>query len=322
MKKSIALAGAALIVLAGIHAATAQIVGLGTNPPGNYTHSAGAAIAGVVSTKTGMQVRVQPYGGSSVYVPLIDNGELDLGFVNAVETTLAIEGSELFQNRKAQNLRAVSLVVPFVVMFYVKKDSPLRTMADLKGKTIPGGYASQQILTHMNRALFANGGYDIGDMKLLPVPNNGRGADEFAAGKTDAFYFSIGAGKVREIDAAVGGVRAIGIDESPEAVARMKKLLPLAYPMRVEPSPAYPGVLEPTTFMAFDYMIIAAAKTSDEAVYKFVKAMHGNREEMVAAFAPLRDFDPKKMANPLQGVTYHPGALKFYRDVGLAKAGD
>jgi hypothetical protein len=315
----VALAGAGLIALGLTGAARAQLVGLGTNPPGVYTHSAGTAIAAAVNGKTGMQVRVQPYGGSTAYVPLIENGELEMGFVNAVEATLAIEGHPIFQNRKAENLRAVAVVVPFVVMFYVKKDSPIRTMRDLKGKTIPGGYASQQILTHMNAAMFANAGYDISDMKILNVPNNARGTDEFIAGKTDAFYFSIGAAKVREADAAVGGVRAIGIDTSPEAIARMQKAIPLSYPMRVEPNSAYPGILEPTTFMAFDYLIVAGAKTPDDVVYRFVKAMHDSKSEMVASFAAMRDFEPAKMAAPLSGVAYHPGALKFYREAGLTK---
>lgn len=43
-------------------------------------------------------------------------------------------------------------------------------------------------------------------------------------------------------------------------------------------------------------------------------------ERTVAAFAPMREFDPKRMANELPGVAYHPGAVKFYREAGLAKA--
>ena len=320
MRRSLAPLSSVLIAFGTI--ANAQVIGLAANPPGTYTHSAAAAIAGAVSAKSGMQIRVQPYGGSTTFVPMLDSGELDLGLMPGVELTLAMEGHAMFQNRKSQNLRAAALLVPFPVMFYVKKDSPIRTMADLKGKTVPGGYGTQAIAAHNNSALFANGGYSAADVKILPVPNVNRGADDFAAGKFDAFYFSMGAGKVREVEAAVGGVRAIGIDTSPAAIERMRKVIPLAYPLRVEPGPAKPGVVEPTTFMAFDYMIVAAAKTPDEVIYKFVKAMHGSKDDMVASFAPLREFDPKKMANPLPGVTYHPGALKFYREAGLAKAGD
>jgi hypothetical protein len=46
----------------------------------------------------------------------------------------------------------------------------------------------------------------------VPVPNVVKGADDFAAGKTDFFLFALGAGKVRETDAKVGGIRVIGID--------------------------------------------------------------------------------------------------------------
>lgn len=316
---TLAAAAAAAVALGGLAGARAQVVGLGTNPPGTYTHSAGAAIAGAVNAKSGMQTRVQPYGGSTTFVAQLDSGELDFGLMPAVELSLAMEGHEMFQNRKSPNLRAAVLLIPFPVMFYVKKDSPVRTMADLKGKSVPGGYGTQGIAAHNNDALFANGGYSAKDVRILPVPNVNRGADDFAAGKTDAFYFSLGAGKVREVDAAVGGIRAIGIDESPQAISRMQKVIPLSYPLRVQPGPATPGVLEPTTFMAFDYLVVASAKASDEVVYNFVKAMHASKDEMAASFAPLRGFDPQKMAKPLAGVEYHPGALKFYRESGLAK---
>ena len=306
----------ATVVLLWAASAQAQIVSIGANPPGNFTYSANAAIAKVFNAKTGLEARVQPYGGSSAYVPLLDSGELDLATLNAIETGMAVTGTGMFDGRKSPGVRAVTVLVPFVSAFFVKKDSPIRTVADFKGRAIGSGYPSQTTLVPITAALFANAGITWNDVKQVPEPNNMRGADDFAAGKLDAFLFALGSGKVQEIDAQVGGVRAIGISEAPDALARMKKALPQGYPVIEHPSPVNTGVADRGAFMAYDMLIVASAKTSDEVVYKFVKTMHDSKPDLVAGFAALRAFEPDRMAKSLDPIEYHPGAVKFYREIG------
>jgi TRAP-type uncharacterized transport system substrate-binding protein len=112
-------------------------------------------------------------------------------------------------------------------------------------------------------------------------------------------------------------VRVVSLDPSPEAMAAMKKFVPVAYVARVEPSPANVGVTEPTNVMAYDYLALTNAKVPDEVVYKLTKAMHGGAAVMKATFAPLGGFAQNKMAKELGEVSYHPGALKFYSELGL-----
>ncbi len=65
----------ATLVAATLVASTAiaQTVGIGATKRG-YTSQASAAISKVISQKTDIQMRVQPYGGSSAYVPLVSGG--------------------------------------------------------------------------------------------------------------------------------------------------------------------------------------------------------------------------------------------------------
>jgi uncharacterized protein len=58
---------------------------------------------------------------------------------------------------------------------------------------------------------------------------------------------------------------------------------------------------------------------ADEVVYKVVKAIYENKPDLVASFPALGSFSPQRMAIPIQGMDFHPGALKFYKEVGLLK---
>lgn len=165
-------------------------------------------------------------------------------------------------------------------------------------------------------AIFANSGVSTADFKILPVPNNVRAADDFAAGRADTVFFAIGAAKVKEVDAAVGSVRILPIRDTPEAVAAMKRALPQTYPLLVQPAPHRTGVTDPTWSLGYDLLVIASAKTSDDIIYRFTKAAHESKSDLVASFAPLRVFAPAKMAKNVESVEFHPGAIKFYREAG------
>ena len=64
----------------------------GTNPAGTAFYAVAAGLAKVISTAGSMQSIVQPYTGSSTFLPLLDSGELDFGIVNAVEMNLGYQG--------------------------------------------------------------------------------------------------------------------------------------------------------------------------------------------------------------------------------------
>ena len=57
------------------------------------------------------------------------------------------------------------------------------------------------------------GGLTENDVKPVLVPNVVRSADDFMAGNADMFFFAFGGPKVREVDATVGGIRPLEIDE-------------------------------------------------------------------------------------------------------------
>jgi hypothetical protein len=127
---------AAAVLVSG--AAYAQTLGIGTTK-GGFTNQAGQSLAKMLSQNTDLQVRAQPFGGSSVYVPLLNKGELEFGLVNELEALFAVTGTGIYPDRPNPDLRVVSVSIPFRVATFVRKDSDIKTLADLKGKRVPSG---------------------------------------------------------------------------------------------------------------------------------------------------------------------------------------
>ena len=230
---------AAAIALAS--PASAQMYGMGTGKQGFFTYSAGAAIA-KVAADNGMNLRLQPFGGTSAYVPGINAGEIEFGLANELETHYAVTGTVIYKDKKQADLRVIAVLTPLYSEFFVRKDSPIKTIADLKGKRVPTDYVSQRVLDVLSRGTLANGGLTYDDIQKVPVPNVVGGADELAQGKADVFMFALGSGKVAEVDAQVGGLRVLPVDPSPEAMARLRKFIPVAYATQLGPGKGRAGI--------------------------------------------------------------------------------
>jgi TRAP transporter TAXI family solute receptor len=304
---------AAAIVLAS--PAAAQMYGLGTGKQGFFTYGAGAAIA-KVAADNGLNLRLQPYGGTSAYVPGVNAGEIEFGLANELETHYAVTGTAIYKDKPQPDLRVVAILTPLFSEFYVRKDSPIKTIADLKGKRVPSDFVAQRIIDVLTKGMLANGNLSYDDVQKVPVPNVAGGADELAEGKADVFLFALGSGKVIEVDSKVGGLRVLPIDPSPEAMARMKKFIPVAYPIKLDPGKGRLGIVEPTWVYAYDYLVLANAKVSDDAVYKLAKIMHDNKAALVAGFGALSGFDPARMTKQMDPAQFHPGAIKYYKEIG------
>ena len=125
--------------------ASAQTASIGTNPAGSVFYAIGSGLAKVTAEHTPLRISVQPYTGTSTFVPLLDSGELDLGVNNAVDMGLAYRGPNFKIGGRnpfphAPNLRLVMRGSPLMVAAVTRKDSPMKTMADVKGKRVTGEY--------------------------------------------------------------------------------------------------------------------------------------------------------------------------------------
>jgi TRAP transporter TAXI family solute receptor len=314
--RHIMLAAIAALLLAGAPAA-AQPLGIGTSPQGTLTYTLGATYAKALDDAGKIQARVQPSSGTGVMVPLVNSGELDIGFVNTLELTEAYTGTGSFANRPQKNLRVVGVMFPIRSGFFVRKDSPIRSATDLKGKTIAYGYTTQEIIKTVVDGLLANAGLSAADVKTVLVPNLIRGVDEFIAGRSDAGYFAVGQAKVAEADAAVGGIRFLPLVETPEAIAAMKKVVPTSFPDAVQPAPNLAGITQPTVMMYYDYVMFVNDRLPKDRVYRLAQVLAEQRTSMAASMPLFNMMKVERMHRDI-AIPYHDGAVGYYKDKSIA----
>ena len=309
---------AALAMLAQIPGALAQQpIAIAVPPGGSIYNKTASVIGGVLAKKAGLKLTVQARGGSSQYLPIVNAGEVPFGIANVYETNLGVTGSDYFKGRPQKDIRTVTILYPLRNTIFVKKDSKYKTIADLKGARGPVGFTNQKVLTAVTNAALAPAGISLDDMQGVQVSNIITNVNAFKEGRTDFFVFALGGPPIREADAAVGGVRALTLPkDTPEAIAAIKAKVPVAYLRHEKPSKGNVGLLEPGYILSYGVNIFASTKTPDDVVYKLVKAMHANAKEFGKVFPPLRLFKADAMAQVIEGVEYHSGAMKFYKEIG------
>jgi uncharacterized protein len=311
------LATACVAAALTVAPAAAQTIGIGAGTQGSQNYAVNAGFAKFLSDELGLDVRVQSYGGSGQSMPLIDAGRLDFQLVPSPDFAAAVRGEEPFEGRPLENLRAVASLSSSAYGFMVREDSPYRNVSDIKGLTVTYGFTAQPTLRFQVDALLAAGGLSINDMKTDNVPSVPNGVDDLIAGNADVAFFALQGGKTREADAAVG-IRWLAVPNTPEADKAMKAFVPTSY-VKVVPAGAAPGVEEPTPMMGYDYVLAAGTHVPDELITKIVTLIHDNPEKVRGIVKTLAEFSPEEMAPQFEGLTYHPGAVAYYRSVGLMK---
>ena len=313
--KTLAVALGAVVGLSAN--ASAQTYTFGANPQGSIFYTTAAAISKVMVEKTGLQFRVAPYSGSSTYIPLVDKGEVAFGMSNGAEYAFAYDGKELFDTPH-KNLRSVLTAFPTNSGFAVKADSPMKTVADLKGKKVVGGYSSGLIFNYLQNAALATAGLSTKDLEIVPSPNFVAGVKVFMAGRADAGYIPLNSGIGKQAMAKIpGGWKYLTFDGSDEAAKKMAVALPTSRPGKVSPGKNAPGVVaDPTHMVQIDFTVFTGAHVPDDVVYKVVKTVYENKPDLIKALGAFNRFNPKGMARE-HPVPYHPGAIKAYKELGM-----
>ena len=301
-----------LMVALGASAVVAELAALGSTARGG-TSQIGRTLAAAISEVGELQIRPQELANTADYIPLVNAGDIEFGIANVVQLTYAVNGTGMSEGRPNSNLKMVATLMPFRSAYIVRKDSDIKSVEDLKGRRVPV-FADKALGDYVTKGYFANANMSLDQVDGVAVPNFPRMWASFAEGSADVAIVVVGAANSREYDASFG-IRYLSFENTPEALARTRKFLPQMY-LQEMPAGSVPGIDKPTNVNVFDYTLFAGKDVSDDMVYKSVKALWEKEADLLAAGPFWNGFMKEKMSTPL-GLTYHPGAIKFYKEMGV-----
>jgi TRAP transporter TAXI family solute receptor len=272
-----------------------------------------------MNEKMGIKTRVQPYSGSSTYIPLLNRNELNFALVNVSDGVNAREGITNFKGQPQTNLRLINVMFMLRFSILVPGDSPVQKIEDIKGLRLPSGFTSQTTIRNLMRAVLASGGLKEGDLKTYPTPNVFKGVALLGEGRVDAAGIAVGVAPIQKAAIKLrkrGGVRFISIGKDEAA---MNAIVPSSGVV-VKPAPHLKGIVKPTTMMGFRVFLTTNDQASDKMVYNLIETIHKNKPFLVAATKALGTFNPKIMTFDLAGkmgrVPYHPAAIRYLKEIG------
>lgn len=312
---SLAAAAAASILFSSY--ASAQIMGIGTNPQGTVFYNASAAVGKLMNDQMKLKARIQPFSGSSTYSPLLNSNEIQLGLINAGDAARAYRGVGNYKGRPLSHVRLLGELFPLRLSCAVPNDSSVKTMAQLKGKKMPSQFIAMTSFAPNVAGILASAGLSPSDTKPYPVPNAFQGFGALGKGKVDAACISLGISAIPKVNIELkdhGGLRFLSIGTSKAGIAAMKKVLP-SRPMLIKPAPNLVGVKKPTWFMAVSVYLATNDKMPDDVAYRLVKAIHDHKAELRKMTPVFNLLEPNAMHQP-NPMPYHPGALRYYKKIG------
>lgn len=306
MNSRLAGAIAALGIFATVSAAGAQELRIGTASQGGAFYPVGQAIATLV-TKHGEGLTMVPVvtQGSVQNPRLVHSGEVEIAITNNNLAVLANKGAGAYQKSGAMNLRGIGTLHYSILHMMTLADSPIETVADLKGKRVAVGPAGGGTIPFLNQVLGLYG-MTIEDITPSFLSYND-GFSQLADGNVDAAFALSGypAGAVMQAQAnkKLKYVK-LSDDKMTEALTKYPN-----YGNVIVPKDVY-GTAEDGSVLGVANMLIVDAGMTDDVAYRITRAIYGHMDEFRAANALANQIDPAKARDVK--IPLHPGAAKFF----------
>ena len=296
-------------------------VAIGTGGVTGVYYPTGGAIAKLVNKKRdvyGINMSVQSTGGSLFNINAVMAGDLQFGIAQSDRQYQAYNGIAEWQAAGPQrDLRAVCSLYTEMVTLVAADDSGIQTLADLRGKRVNTGNAGSG--TRGNAlAVIAAAGLDW----EKDVRTEGLKADESASmlqdGRIDAFFYTVGHpnGSIKEATAGLRrSVHFVPVTGMDELIERSPYYVKTAIPTELYPKASNKENV-PTIGMATT--LVTSTAVSDDVVYAITRELFENLESFRKTHPALEGLT-KEFALEGLSAPIHPGAVKYYREVGLIK---
>lgn len=297
----------------GAQSANAPIV-IASNPAGTHVYAVAAGLAKLIQERQGRRATIRPFTGSSVYLPMLQRGEVSLGLNTNIDGYLSYRGLPPY-DVPMRNLRTLGMIFPLNIMFMVRADSGLERIEDLRGKRVVVTFRANAALEQLHRGILATGGLDFDDIEPMTVAGVPEAVSALQEGRADAVPIGLGTALGMQVDAALpGGIRylTMGRDE-----ARLHEIMPGTRVVTITPRDGRIGVPEPIRVSSVPDMLNTGVHMSDDEAYAIVRTIHSNWASLRAQLPQLEGMQASDMAPADNMHPYHPGAVRYFREVGL-----
>lgn len=285
-----------------------------SNPPGSRSCDKGGncGVPGLVAI-------AQSTNASAHNVNAIQAGQMEAGLSGAATLHFAYNGIGAFEGNARPDLRVIANLFPEDLHLVLPDGATLDGLSALEGKRVGIAQAGSGTQIAVELILGAHGitRDNIEEAEL----NNSQSAERIADGQLDAYFYAAGTpvAAMIQLDNTAGmELYSFTKDE----VAAANKAVPYYIPSTI-PAGTYPGVDYDVNTVAVSGMFVTNANVDDDLIYGITKALWSKTARKL-----LDGGHPKGRVITLEtaldgiegiGVPLHPGAERFYREVGMIK---
>ena len=307
-----AIAVAAIFFAPGAHAQS--FINILTGGTSGVYYPLGVAIGKIYSDKIpNVKTQVQATKASVENLILLQQGRGELAFTLGDSLKAAWEGDEEagFKS-KLDKLRVLGAIYPNYIQIVATSDSGIKTLADLKGKSLSVGAPKSG--TELNsRAILAAAGMtykNMGKVEYLPFAES---VDLMKNRQLNATLQSAGLGVASLKDLSTS--TDITVVSVPKAV--VDKIGPPFVSVNI-PANTYTGQDKDVPTAAVINYLVTSSAVSDDLAYQMTKLIFESLPELANSHAAGKEI---KLETAAAGspVPLHPGAIRYYKEKGLIK---
>jgi uncharacterized protein len=288
---------------------------IGTASPGGTYYVYGEGLAKILTRALDLPVTMRPSDGPTQNIELLEAGEAKVGFVTTGIALQAWNATGVWAGKKpGRSMRAMFPMYDTPFQLLVFQESNIRSPADMAGKRIgvgPRGGTSATYFPEIFNTLKVTATFVFGEWSDLAAQMNARTIDVLAVGAGVPFPSFI------ELEAK-NRVRYVTF--SRENIDALERAIPELSPSRV-PAGTYPSLLRDYQTLGLFNFAVAHADLPADLVYNIVRVVFEKHEEMMEVHASAAATVPANMARN-EFLPLHPGAIRYYRQIGRAGQSD
>ncbi|MDD3335558.1 MAG: TAXI family TRAP transporter solute-binding subunit [Eubacteriales bacterium] len=312
MKKFVSLVLAVMLVLCAVPALATTYLGLATGGTTGTYYALGGDIAALWMAKIAdLDVTAQTTGGSKANIILINEGDAELGTVQNDVMSYAYAGDQdFFEGQVIDSFVAIGALYPELVQIVVGADSDIKTIADLKDKSVSIGAVGSGVYFNAIQIL-GNAGLTLDDVNEQYLSFD-ESATAFQNNQVDAFFITAGLPNTSIVEVAnKRNVRLLGLDEAD--MAKLMETYAYYTPVTVAAG-TYNGMDADVTVPAVSAVLICSKDLDEDMVYNLTKTLYEDTAEL--SHAKKSEISAENAVKGIP-VPFHPGAEKYFVEKGL-----